>query len=142
MLPPAFERRLLQIVIGVLGLVPVGAGAGGVLLGLDFFADLTAASADGPSHFRYLSGIFLGVGLAFWSTIPAIEHQGARFRLLAALVVLGGLARLASLGLDGVPSLPHRIGLSLELLAVPLLAWWQAGMARRFNAGVSLDIRP
>jgi len=85
---------------------------------------------DLDSHFRYLSGIFLGVGLAFCSCVPEIERKTGRFRLLAALVVLGGLGRAISAFAFGLPSLPHLLGLGMELLVVPLLVLWQARIAR------------
>ena len=87
--------------------------------------------ADVDSHFRYLCGIFFVVGLAFASCVPAIERKGARFRLLGAMVVAGGLSRLLSLALVGPPSFGHRFGLVMELGVVPLLMLWQARIARR-----------
>jgi hypothetical protein len=63
--------------------------------------------------------------------VPGIERRGARFRLLAAIVVLGGVARLLSLVVAGEPSAPMLGGLALELVAVPLLALWQARVAAR-----------
>ncbi len=122
------RRRPLQVVVAALCLVPLGAGGAGVLLGP------ALVGAPGPvdldSHFRYLSGIFLGVGLTFLSTVPAIERRTARFRLAAALVVCGGLGRLLSLGVAGAPTGPHLVGLGLELVVVPLLVVWQGAVAR------------
>ena len=122
------SRRLLQVVVAVLGLVPVLAGAAGMALGSSM-----AASPGGPlaldSHVRYLSGLLLAIGLAFWSTIPRIEHQSARFRLLTALVVVGGLSRLGGVVLRGLPPPPMLFGLGMELVATPLLCWWQYRIA-------------
>ncbi len=56
----------------------------------------TPAVPQSLTHIAYLSGLLLAIGLGFWSTIPAIETRGGRFTLLTALVVLGGLARLAT----------------------------------------------
>lgn len=125
------ERRLLQVVVAVLALVPVSAGAAGVVLGPGFVLVQPAWPIDLDSHFRYLSGIFLALGLTFWSTVPAIERRTGVFRLASALVVAGGLARLGSLLAAGTPSWPHLGGLLLELGAVPSLALWQARVARR-----------
>jgi hypothetical protein len=125
---PFGRRRPLQLVVAALCLVPLGAGSAGVLLGPAFVG--APGPVDLDSHFRYLSGIFLGVGLAFLSTVPAIERRTARFRLAAALVVCGGLGRLLSLGAVGVPSAPHLVGLGLELVVVPLLVVWQGAVAR------------
>ncbi len=125
----AGSRRLLQATVAVLSLVPLSAGAAGVILGPGLLG-VQDGGEDLDSHFRYLSGIFLALGLTFCSTVPAIERRTARFRLAAALVVCGGLGRLLSLQATGVPSTPHLVGLLLELVAVPLLALWQALVAR------------
>lgn len=123
------ERSALQAVVAVACLAPILTGLEGVLRGAAMFR-LTAVTADLDSHYRYLSGIFLMLGLAFASTIPEIERKGARFRLLGAMVVTGGLARALSWGAVGAPSLGHRLGLGMELLVVPLLMLWQARVAR------------
>ena len=86
------ERRLLQIAIAIGGFVPVGAGLYGALLGAGMTGE--AHGVDLDSHVRYLSGLLLGIGLAFWETIPRVERHGHRVRLLTAIVALGGLVRL------------------------------------------------
>lgn len=110
--------------------VPVAAGIAGVVFGPGA-VELPGFTASQDSHARYLSGVLLGVGLAFWSTVPNIERRRARFRLLAAIVVLGGLARLFSLVVAGTPSAAMLGGLAIELVATPLLALWQARVAAR-----------
>ncbi len=126
------SRRLLQATVAVLSLVPILAGAAGIVLGPGFVGG-PAEERDLHSQFRYLSGIFLGIGLAFLWTVPAIERRTTVFRLLTACVVLGGLARLLSLVLIGAPTVPHLLGLVLELVVVPLLAVWQSRVAQRCN---------
>ena len=126
---PAAERRLLQIVVAIACLVPLTMGSLGVVRGVEVLK-APVATADLDSHFRYLSGIFLMVGLAFASCVPRIEAKGARFRLLGAMVVLGGLARVLSWAEVGAPSAGHRFGLAIELGVVPLLMLWQARVAR------------
>lgn len=119
-------KRMLQAVVALLALVPTSTGLAGIVLGPDFLRLDPPWPADLDSHFRFLSGVFLGVGLGFYSCIPAIERKGPRFRLLAALVFSGGLARLLSLAMAGAPSAGHLIGLGMELAIVPLLVLWQA----------------
>ncbi|WP_380873711.1 hypothetical protein ACFB49_43310 [Sphingomonas sp. DBB INV C78] len=128
---PAAERRLLQLAVAIACLVPLTIGAASVALGPSAIARGLAVSASFDSHFRYLSGIFLALGLGFASCVPAIEARGPRFRLLGAMVVAGGLARLLSLGIVGWPGAGHRFGLVMELGVVPLLMLWQARVARR-----------
>ena len=129
------ERRLLQAVIALLASVPVGAGTAGVLLGPGFLHLDPPWAADLDSHFRYLSGLFLAAGLAFWSCVPRVESKGPRFRLLGALVIAGGLARLLSLLSVGSPSTGHLAGLGLELAVVPLLLAWQWRLERKAGGG-------
>jgi hypothetical protein len=57
-------------------------------------ADLGGHGGGLASHERYLSGLLLAIGLAFWTTLSDIEGKTARFRLLTALVVIGGISRL------------------------------------------------
>jgi hypothetical protein len=66
--------------------------------------------------------------------VPRIEATGPRFRLLGALVVVGGLSRVVSLVAVGAPSPGHLFGFAMELGAVPLLMLWQAAFARRWRA--------
>lgn len=131
---PNAEKRLLQVVIAIACLVPLSAGSTGALRGAAWLQH-GAVATDLDSHFRYISGIFLGVGFAFASCIPGIEHKGARLRMLVAFVVLGGLARLISLAQVGVPGAGMQFGLAMELAVTPLIALWQAGFARRYLAG-------
>ena len=127
----ATERRLLQGAVAIAGLVPVSAGAAGVLLGVAMMPGAAATAHDLDSHLRYLSGLLLGIGLVFWSRVPAIEKGPGLFRVLAAIVVVGGLARLLGVLLAGSLSLPMQLALVMELVVTPLLAVWQARVAGR-----------
>ena len=130
---PGAEKRALQAVMALNLFLPLTAAIAGVTGGPRFLDHPPVVPIDLDSHFRYISGLFLGMLLLFASCIPAVERKGARLRLLAAMVVLGGLFRLLSLLLVGMPSLGHRIGLGIELIEVPLLVLWQAHLARRFT---------
>lgn len=124
------ERKLLQQVVGLAAVLPVAAGLYGVLFGQALTDETVSVSGD--SHFRYLSGLLLAVGLCFWSTVPGIEEKTGRFRLLTLLVVLGGLARLLGLMITGIPSLFMLGGLFMELVVTPILCLWQTRVANRY----------
>lgn len=124
------ERKLLQQSVAIVATVPVAAGLYGVLFGQALTGDAVSISAE--SHFRFLSGLLLGIGLCFWSTLPAIEARTNRFRLLTLLIVIGGLARLVGLGLTGLPSLFMIGGLIMELIVTPVLCLWQTRVANRY----------
>ena len=127
--PLDLERRLLQAAFILAGFVPVTAGLSGVLIGPSFI-DGTLGSPSVDSHTRYLSGLLLAIGLAFWSFVPRIEQETSRVRLLTALVAVGGLARLVSLIAVGAPSQGMLGGLVMELVVTPLLCLWQSRIAR------------
>ena len=126
------ERRLLQIGVCIACLVPLGAGGVGIIESAAMLKGVNAPlPADLDSHYRYLSGLLLGIGIGFVACVPRIEGKTALFRTLGFLVVVGGLARLLSLAAAGVPGEGHVFGLAMELGVVPMLMLWQARVARR-----------
>ena len=126
------EPRLLQAATALACLVPLSMGAASVIGSAEVLKGVTPPlPVDLDSHFRYLSGLLLGIGLVFLAAIPRIERNAAVFRTLGAVIVVGGLARLLSLIEAGVPSAGHRFGLVMELIVVPLIVLWQARIARR-----------
>jgi hypothetical protein len=125
------ERRLLQLVVALACIVPILSGGAGILQGPAMLHAVGSGSpADLDSHFRYLSGLLLAIGIAFATCIPGIEGKTMRFRLLALLVFMGGLGRLFSLIAVEAPGTGHLVGLAMELVATPLLVLWQARIAR------------
>lgn len=121
--------RALQAAVAIGGCVPVAAGLGGALQGGRLLAE-TWPGADLDSHVRYLSGLLLGIGLAYWAMIPRIERHRVLFGALSAIVVLGGLARLLGLLLvEERPGEAMQLALVMELVVTPLLALWQRRIA-------------
>jgi hypothetical protein len=125
------EKLALQVVVAVCSLVPIGAGAGGMLMGPTLFGNPIADSSDLDGHFRYLSGLLLGIGLAYALAIPRIQQRERRFLLLGGIVILGGFGRLLSMLTMGAPS-PIMIGaLAMELLVTPVITFWQMRISRQ-----------
>ncbi|MDB5649474.1 MAG: hypothetical protein JWL62_994 [Hyphomicrobiales bacterium] len=123
------SRRALQLAVLLAICVPIGAGGAGVIFG-SRFTGMEAASLLQDSHFRYLSGLLLGIGIAFGLMIPSMERETSAFRMLTAIVFCGGLARLAGLLAMGAPPAPMMFGLAMELCVTPALRVWQASVAR------------
>ena len=122
------EKRALQLTILIGGLIPVLAGGAGAFAGVGMIPH-TVAEPSLDSHFRYLSGLLLAIGLAFWSAVPDIERKTGQVRLLTAIVVTGGLARAYGLITGETPGLAMRLALIMELAVTPLLCLWQARIA-------------
>lgn len=124
------ERKLLQQSVAVIATIPAAVGLYGILFGQALTGDAVSISAE--SHFRFLSGLLMAIGLGFWSTVPGIETKTSRFRFLTLLVVIGGLGRLVGLALTGLPSFFMIGGLILELGVAPALCLWQTRIANRY----------
>ncbi len=126
------ERHLLQGAIALGGFVPVLAGLGGALFGASM-AGGGPYDASLDSHMRYLSGLLLGIGLAFWEAIPQIERRTGRVRLLTGIVFLGGLMRLIGILFIAVPGPAMIFGVCMELIVTPAICLWQARINRQFG---------
>lgn len=122
------ERRLLQIVVALTGLVVVGAGFLGAVSGASFLHLSNNVAVD--SYLRFLFGIVLAIGVVLLASVPHIERHGTRFSVLAAILVIGGVVRALGFFGQSIPTHGALFGLSLELIAAPLLWLWQRRVAR------------
>ena len=128
------ERLFLQIATALACMVPLSMGLLSVVQSVSVLRGMEPPfPIDLDSHYRYLSGLLLGIGLVFLASIPRIEAKGAVFRTLGFVILVGGLARLASLVQNGAPGSGHQFGLVMELVVVPAIVLWQARVARRFG---------
>lgn len=123
------ERRLLQIAIGAACLVPLSAGLWGAVAGVQF---LGGGDINLDSHFRYLSGLLLGIGIYFLRIIPRVELQSSEPTILTLIVFIGGLGRLLGIFIQGAPGHGMFAALAMELLVTPALWFWQRSLSRRF----------
>ena len=121
------EKRLLQAAIALACIVPISGGLWGIIAGAGMMGHGGDVTLD--SHFRYLSGLLLGLGLAFLSLIPDIENQGRSAALLSVIVVVGGLCRLYGVFADGFPAPMMSGALVMELGVVPVIYMWQRRVA-------------
>src|SRR4051812_5462098 len=113
----AAERRLLQIAVALIGAFPVVAGFSGLIGGIGF-------GGDADSRYRFLSGMQLGLGAAFWATIPKIEQKTDLFRVVTMITLVGGLARLGA-ALAVRPSNAVIYAIAMEVVVTPLVAVWR-----------------
>ena len=129
-------KRNLQIATAILALVPIITG----LIGLTGLSDPLYAALNLPhdatldSNLRFYSGVWLGVGLAAAWIVPRIERETTLFRALWLMIFLGGIGRLLSLTIAGMPFAPFVGFTALEILGAPLFVWWQGRVAAASSA--------
>jgi hypothetical protein len=124
----ALERRALQCCISLGALVPVIGGLSGAVFGAALMGEALSPSAD--SHFRYLSGLLMAIGLGFLSAVPNIERKTTVVRQLSAIVFAGGMFRAANLVGATAPSWVMYAATIMEVIVTPLLCLWQARVAK------------
>lgn len=123
------ERLLLQIATAFSALVLLGLGLCGVILGVQFMHGVGTITVD--NYFRLLSGMMVGMGVVLLMTVPHVERYRERFGILTFMIVLGGLAELYSVMLNGIPSIGTFFGMFMTLIYAPLLWLLQRHVARR-----------
>ncbi len=134
------SRRKLQVATAMLALVPTLTGLLGMMgLSDPIYADLSLPKdATLDSQLRFYNGVWLGLGLAAFWLLPRIERETTLFRALWLMIFLGGVGRLLSLVLTGMP-FPPFIGFTiLEICGAPLFVWWQSRVA---SAGAPEQLR-
>ncbi len=73
--------------------------------------------ATTDSHVRFMGPVFAGYGLGWLDAAAADEPDLDRMRVLAGLMALGGIGRLATRGTMGRPHRFHDLLLCIELAA-------------------------
>lgn len=134
------SKRLLQVILVMLGLVLLVAGVWGLIGGIadEFYAINLNRQLPGhlilDSNLRFFSGLSLGLGIILCWLIPSIEKQKSTFRLLSLMIFIGGLGRVISMIMIGLPSPLFVLFTLLELL-FPLLIVWQNQLTKSYPQG-------
>jgi len=125
-------KRGLQIVLGVLSLIPLMVAAR-TLTGGAAGLEGSVVSATLDNQLRYLSTFYLSLTFLIWWMIPNIERHTVPLRILIGAVFLGGLARAYSLMTVGHPGEQFYTGMIIELVLIVIIPW-QALVAKRTQA--------
>ena len=117
-------RKILQILLVILGLVPVVTG---MLTMMGIYDPLFAAlnlphSALLDSDLRFLGGVWLGLGIAVLSTLHSLEKYFAIYCILWGMIFLGGIGRLLSILVIGLPPVPFIGFTALEIVGAPVFS--------------------
>ncbi|MEO1391353.1 MAG: DUF4345 domain-containing protein [Cyanobacteria bacterium J06634_5] len=123
-------KRGLQIVVGLLSLIPLLVSVVGVSIGLSRWLPAEAIDPQFDSQYRYIMGYYLSLSLIAWWVIPNIEKHRTIFRIIGGSIFFGGLGRLLSWVQVGEPNALGIVFIFIELL-FPLLLLWQAKLPLR-----------
>ena len=113
----AGARRALQVLfVGVAGLFLFRFGLPGMILGGAWVAGGADVTAKLDSETRFLSAIALGIGVAaLWLVRNFEKHPGVGV-FIGTFALLGGLMRVVSIALYGVPAADAVVATALEIL--------------------------
>jgi hypothetical protein len=129
--------RLFQTFLITLSAIPLLTGLADLLYGTHVIpllgATLPAAALSEPtlsSQIRFWGAIWMGFGVLIVYAASDPHRQSTLFRLLAVILVISGVGRVASFVQHGAPA-PFFMGaIFVELVVVPLLLFWHARLIR------------
>jgi hypothetical protein len=122
-------KRGLQITLAVLSVIPILVGTVGIALGISRWLPADTVTPEFDSHYRYIAGYYVSLGmLALWM-IPRIEKHRSLFRIICASVFIGGIGRVFSILQVGLPNSTVLFFTVFEL-CFPLFLFWQAKLPR------------
>jgi Domain of unknown function (DUF4345) len=122
------KKLLFKIVAGILACIPIVTGFIGTFFKDPFFPisivlpEPVLSNLD--NEWRFMSAIWLSIGVCFLWMLPQIEKYAQSFQMLLALIAIGGIGRAISWALHGTPSTDLIIFTSIELIVCPLLIIW------------------
>lgn len=122
--------RVLRGLAWAMGYACVAIGLFHVLLGN---AAIPGAASAGPtvdSFGRFMGAIFAGYGLAWLWAVRQSPVPASAVRVLTAVFLLGGVARLLSLVVEGRPQWFQLVLAAIELGLSPVLLWAADGEER------------
>jgi hypothetical protein len=132
--------RALQAVLLVLGaisaFVAVNVAFGGLeTLGLQGSTDYVQVTDQDAylirdSHAHYYGGVYLALGLFLIYAATDVRRFRPTLNVVFAMIFAGGLARLTQLEPDVTFGADLMVSTVIELVGIPLLAWWVARSGR------------
>ena len=131
------SRRILQLVTAVLGFIPIVTGIV-AMTGIDDPLYVSLGMPRSPvldSNLRFFAGVWIGLGIALLWLIPSIERQTTLFRAIWGAVFLGGIGRVLSVALAGLPPVPFIGFTALEVIGAPLFIYWQRQIEQAHAGG-------
>jgi len=126
------SRLLLQATNGALAILTIFLAGASLVMGTDspVYSDGVPAIPSLDSNLRFMGGLGVGLGLTLLWLTPSIEKRTSLFRIIWLCALAGGIGRLVSAAVAGVPSTPILIFTLIEVPGVPFLIYWQHCVAK------------
>jgi hypothetical protein len=81
------------------------------------------------SNLRFFSGVWLALGLTAIWLVPSIETKAGTFRVVWGMMFCGGIGRIISMLLTGIPPALFVFFATIEVAGAPLAIFWQYRVA-------------
>ncbi|CAF3046353.1 unnamed protein product [Rotaria sp. Silwood2] len=124
------QRLSLQIVIGLIAMIPIFVGLNGIFQGPNVLLKTNDYSIQVDSHLRYLSGLRVAMGIFLLRNLPTIDRNGDDLCRVSLFVFIGGLGRLWGLITIGF-DFDAIIAALIELFILPIICLWQNQIERK-----------
>lgn len=117
----------------ILGLIPTVTGILS-MMGLSdpiFIGTNLPHSALLDSELRFFGGLWLGLGLTVLVTVKNLEKHFELYRVLWFMIFLGGMGRLLSMFIIGLPPVAFIAFTILEIIGAPLFVYWHWQLVKK-----------
>jgi hypothetical protein len=96
-------RAVLVVLLTVVGAIAVVGGGVGMVLGAVTGPEEQHVAVSTSSEYRFLSGVWLVLGVALWWSLVRPASRSAVTRVVLIAAIGGGVGRLVSLLVEGWP---------------------------------------
>lgn len=125
------SKRIMQLIFTLIGILAIYTAYLGFAYGaVNWYYGFSAEQGYSKgllmldSNMRFYSGLWLGVGIIMLWMIPRVDKDKSTLRVIAIFFFLGGIGRLISILMCGLPSYMYMFFVLLEF-SFPLLTLWQ-----------------
>ena len=122
------SKLLFQIINALIAILTIVLATMSLLFGANspvYNDTLIPAIPALDNNLRFFGGLGLGIGLILLWITPKIEKQTVLFRALWLCALLGGVGRIVSMFVVGLPPKPMIVFTLIEVPLVPILIYWQ-----------------
>jgi len=117
-------RKLLTALVAIFGFVCAVIGLAHIVLGPRSIPGSVPVNATMDSEDRFYATLFIGFGVAIAWASRDLDRREKVFGALLLVFFLGGIARIVSAAMVGLPSGLFIFLGSLELILPPLFWFW------------------